>query len=66
MSTTQSVSSVDLKERLLAGVQKLNNAVSSTLGPGGRTVIIRDANGEVKISKDGVSVAKAFSKKVDV
>lgn len=65
MSTTQSVSSVDLKERLLAGVQKLNNAVSSTLGPGGRTVIIRDSNGEVKISKDGVSVAKAFSKLED-
>lgn len=65
MSTTQSVSSVELKEKLLAGVQKLNNAVSSTLGPGGRTVIIRDANGEVKISKDGVSVAKAFTKLED-
>lgn len=65
MSTTQSVSSTDLKLKLLAGVQKLNHAVSSTLGPGGRTVIIRDANGEVKISKDGVSVSRAFARLED-
>jgi chaperonin GroEL len=62
MSYTQNVSGQELKEQLLAGIKKLNSAVSSTLGPGGRTVLIREGNGEVKTTKDGVSVAKAFSK----
>ena len=65
MSTTKYVTGTELKEKLLAGVMKLNNAVSCTLGPGGRTVLIRDANGEVKISKDGVSIARSFSKLED-
>ena len=65
MSTTQNKSGMELKSSLLEGIKKLNNAVSSTLGPGGRNVIIRDANGEVKATKDGVSVAKAFSKLED-
>jgi chaperonin GroEL len=65
MSTTKNVFGQDLKERLLAGVEKLNASVSSTLGPGGRTVLIREQNGEVKITKDGVSVAKSFNKLED-
>jgi chaperonin GroEL len=43
----------------------LNNSVSSTLGPGGRTVLIKDGNGEIKVTKDGVTVAKAFSELPD-
>ena len=62
MSTTNSVYGTELKEQLLAGIEKLNNTVSSTLGPGGRTVLIREPNGEVKATKDGVTVAKAFLK----
>ena len=62
MSTTNSVFGQELKEQLLAGIEKLNNTVSSTLGPGGRTVLIREPNGEVKATKDGVTVAKAFLK----
>jgi chaperonin GroEL len=65
MSKTQFVIGQELKEKLLAGIEKLNTAVSSTLGPGGRTVLIKDPNGEVKISKDGVSVAKSFSELED-
>ncbi len=65
MSTTKSIFGQELKEKLLAGIEKLNAAVSSTLGPGGRTVLIREQNGEVKITKDGVSVAKAFHKLED-
>lgn len=62
MSKTQSVFGTELKEQLLSGIKKLNQSVSSTLGPGGRTVLIREANGEVKISKDGVTVARHFAK----
>lgn len=62
MSTTKSVFGQELKEKLLAGVEKLNAAVSSTLGPGGRTVLIRNSNGEIRATKDGVSCAQAFDK----
>lgn len=65
MSTTQNAFGTDLKEKLLSGIQKLNNSVSSTLGPGGRTVLIREQSGEVKVTKDGVTVAKAFHKLED-
>jgi chaperonin GroEL len=65
MSTTKSVFGQELKEKLLAGIEKLNQTVSSTLGPGGRTVLIREPNGEVKVTKDGVSVSRSFSKLED-
>ncbi len=65
MSTTQNIHGTELKSALLKGIQKLNAAVSSTLGPGGRTVLIRDQSGDVKATKDGVSVAKAFNKLED-
>lgn len=65
MSTTKHISGTELKESLLSGIEKLNQAVSSTLGPGGRTVLIREQNGEVKVTKDGVTVAKAFHKLED-
>jgi len=48
------------KNQLLEGVKKLNNSVASTLGPAGRTVLIKESNGEIKVTKDGVTVAKAF------
>lgn len=65
MSTTKNISGTELKEKLLSGIEKLNQAVSSTLGPGGRTVLIKEQNGEVKVTKDGVTVAKAFHKLED-
>ena len=65
MSTTKNVFGTELKEKLLQGIEKLNQSVSSTLGPGGRTVLIREQNGEVKVTKDGVTVAKAFHKLED-
>ena len=57
---TQTVFGIDLKNKLLAGIKQLNHSVSSTLGPGGRTVLIKDQSGEVKVTKDGVTVAKSF------
>jgi chaperonin GroEL len=65
MSKTQFIIGQELKEKLMSGISKLNTAVSSTLGPGGRTVLINQLNGEVKISKDGVSVARSFGELED-
>ena len=65
MSKTQFIKGQELKEKLFAGIEKLNTAVSSTLGPGGRTVLIKDSNGEIKATKDGVSVAKSFGELED-
>lgn len=61
MSTTNTKFGTDLKRKLLDGILKLNQSVSSTLGPGGRTVLIDDKQNGIKVTKDGVTVAKAFS-----
>ena len=43
---------------LLRGVNKLTDAVKSTLGPGGHNVIMERAFGPAETTKDGVTVAK--------
>jgi len=50
--------SSDARDRLLRGVDILNNAVKVTLGPKGRNVILDKAYGAPRITKDGVTVAK--------
>jgi len=47
------------RTKLLEGIEKIANAVGSTLGPLGNTVIIQDRNTTrgVRITKDGVTVA---------
>ncbi len=50
----------DARNGLLAGVEKLANAVTSTLGPNGRNVIIEQSMGNPTSTKDGVTVAKAI------
>ena len=50
--------SSDARDRLLRGVEILNNAVKVTLGPKGRNVVIERSFGAPRISKDGVTVAK--------
>ena len=47
--------------QVLAGVNKLTNAVSSTLGASGKCVIIEDNNGSPQITKDGVTVANSIT-----
>ena len=47
------------KERILAGVDKLAEAVKSTLGASGKCVIYEDARGKPVITKDGVTVAQS-------
>ncbi len=48
----------DARNRMLAGVDTLANAVKVTLGPKGRNVVLDKAFGAPRITKDGVSVAK--------
>ena len=50
--------SADARERMLRGVDILNNAVKVTLGPKGRNVILDKSFGAPRITKDGVTVAK--------
>jgi chaperonin GroEL len=48
----------EAKEKLKAGIDKVNNAVSVTMGPFGRNVLIEKEHGQVASTKDGVTVAK--------
>jgi len=48
----------DARNRMLAGVNVLADAVKVTLGPKGRNVVLEKSFGAPRITKDGVSVAK--------
>ncbi|KAI5818986.1 chaperonin Cpn60/TCP-1 family [Pyronema omphalodes] len=50
---------VEGRQALLNGVDTLAKAVTVTLGPKGRNVLIESPYGSPKITKDGVTVAKA-------
>jgi chaperonin GroEL len=50
----------DARKKLATGINKLSDAVTATLGPNGRNVVYID-NGEVRSTKDGVTVAKTIS-----
>tara|TARA_R110002050_G_scaffold159443_1_gene288877 strand:+ start:185 stop:1804 length:1620 start_codon:yes stop_codon:yes gene_type:complete len=50
----------EARVELLSGVEQLTNAVKSTLGPKGRTVVIEKSFGSPGVTKDGVSVAKVI------
>ena len=50
----------DAKDAIFKGVEKLTNAVSSTLGASGKCVIMEDSNGDPQITKDGVTVANSI------
>ena len=48
------------KEKLFSGINKIADAVGSTLGASGRTVIIENDYGDPHITKDGVTVANSI------
>ena len=50
---------VNAKDQIMNGVDKLSNAVKSTLGASGKCVIYEDALGRPVITKDGVTVAES-------
>ena len=49
------------RSQILTGVEKLTNAVGSTLGASGKCVILEDSNGQPQITKDGVTVANSIT-----
>ena len=57
------VFSKDAREALAKGVDKLADAVTATLGPAGRNVIIELDQGNPVSTKDGVTVAKSIELK---
>lgn len=59
----QIVFSKDARETLLEGVTKLSDAVTATLGPNGRNVLINQGAAGIQSTKDGVTVAKSISLK---
>ena len=50
----------DARLELLKGVEKLNEAVSATLGPKGRNVVIERSHGEYHSTKDGVQQLQRY------
>ena len=57
------VFSKEARNKLADGVDKLADAVTATLGPSGRNVIIEQDQGNPISTKDGVTVAKAIELK---
>ena len=50
----------EAREQLIDGINKLADAVVTTLGPNGRNVVIKNEFGTPQSTKDGVTVAKAI------
>lgn len=53
----------ELKDITLKTVELVERAVTATLGPSGRTVLVEQPYGAPKMTKDGVTVAKAIELK---
>jgi chaperonin GroEL len=54
----------DARELMLEGCNRLADAVAVTMGPKGRNVVIEQSFGAPKVTKDGVTVAKAIDLKM--
>ncbi|GGI99917.1 chaperonin GroEL [Halopseudomonas pertucinogena] len=63
MAAKEVLFDVSARNKMLAGVNTLADAVKSTLGPKGRNVLIERSFGAPLITKDGVSVAKEIELK---
>ncbi len=50
----------DARDQVFKGIEKLAKAVSSTLGAGGKCVMLEDSAGNPIITKDGVTVANSI------
>ncbi len=58
MAAKEILYDTNARDRILAGVNQLANAVKVTLGPKGRNVVIEKSFGAPTVTKDGVTVAK--------
>merc|ERR1719410_1218425 len=59
-STKEIRHGVKARAAMLSGANQLADAVAVTLGPKGRNVVIEQSFGAPKVTKDGVTVAKAI------
>ena len=50
----------EARKKLIDGIQLINKATKTTMGPGGRNVALEYEAGSPKITKDGVTVAKSI------
>ena len=48
----------DARQKLLDGIEKLNNTVRVTMGPKGRNVLLEKKYGAPTITNDGVTIAR--------
>lgn len=48
----------ETRKEMLDGINTIANAISSTIGPGGRLVAYKGYNNETMLTKDGITVAK--------
>ena len=46
------------QDRLISGIGLIYDAVKSTFGPNGNTAILKDSQGNIHITKDGITVAE--------
>ncbi len=58
MAAKQLKYDVDARQAILVGIEKLSRAVTVTLGPCGRNVVLDKKFGSPTVTKDGVTVAK--------
>src|SRR5690554_1395786 len=58
MAAKQIIFDAQAQQKILAGINKLADAVKVTLGPKGRNVLLEKSFGAPRVTKDGVSVAK--------
>src|SRR3979490_444407 len=58
MAAKQLLFDESARQQLLKGVSKLARAVTATLGPKGRNVVLDKKFGSPTVTKDGVTVAK--------
>jgi chaperonin GroEL len=65
MSAKEILFGFDARSKIGEGVDIIANAVKVTLGPKGRNVVIEKSFGSPRITKDGVTVAKAIDELKD-
>ncbi|HRR22650.1 MAG TPA: TCP-1/cpn60 chaperonin family protein, partial [Desulfomonilia bacterium] len=63
MSAKKIIYSEEARSKMLTGVNKLADAVKTTLGPKGRNAILDKMFGSPNVTKDGVTVAKEIELK---
>jgi len=62
MKAVSYLDSADFRKDVLDSLNEVASLTAQTLGPGGKTILLEQDNGQHLITKDGVTVAKHFAK----